>query len=57
MDVDDIVMCSSHTNKHVANMWDKIEIAYSYKRQMVVAKLFGSHYHVEQSRDEVIVIQ
>ncbi len=48
-DVDDIIACGSHANKHMANMQNKIVNVTD------VTKLIGSHYHIEQQHDEAIV--
>ncbi len=42
-DANDVITCGSHVDEHVANVWDKNENGYGYKKQMVVAKLLGSH--------------
>ncbi len=43
MDADDIITYGSHADEQVANMRDKNENGYGYKRQTVEAKLIGSH--------------
>ncbi len=42
MDADDVMMCRSHANEHMAYMQDKNENGYGYKKQLVAAYLFGS---------------
>ncbi len=55
MDVDDIITCRSHDDKHVSNMWDIIGNGYGYKLETVASNLIVSHYHVERSCNKTIV--
>ncbi len=41
-DMDNIVMCGSHADKHVANMQDKIGNGYSYNFGRGVANYLGT---------------